>query len=203
MLVGMPISRQIDLTPDHDPWDRQDGESERHYRWYTAYQNQGRARRVRDLAHTLGKSDAYLKRVAWGYRWNERAQAWDAEQDRLHAELLVEERQNATKDQLQLARSMLKKVAAAIEDLDAQAMSPADIARWVDILTKVQRAALGDPDRVLAVQGGPAGAPPIQVTAVPVDDAERLGMLRATITRLAGNDTALEEIDPADFEEDA
>jgi hypothetical protein len=196
------IKKQIELAEGRDVWDRQNGESEVHYRWYTAYQNSGRARRVKDMAVELDKSDAYLKRVAWGYRWAERAQAWDAEQDRLHNEYLAEERQRTTKEQLEVARSMLSKVATAVRGLDPDSMSPADIARWVDVLTKVQRAALGDPDRVLAVQGGQPGAPPIQVTAVPVNDAERLGMLRATITRLAGDDTALEEIDPADFEED-
>lgn len=192
----------ITLTGDgRDMWDQQIGESDVQHSRYMQYQLMGRARSVRAVAEDIGKSPSYLHNIAHRYRWRERAHAWDAEQDRQFLDKLTEERKRMVDEHLKLSRSMLAKVAARLKDLDPEDLTPGDLSRWAQVLTQIQRQALGEPDRV-AVSGTPGGAP-ISVAAVSADPATRAMQFEELRTSLENAiATPIGELDPADLLDD-
>jgi ParB-like chromosome segregation protein Spo0J len=199
----MPTSdAPIDLADTRDAWERQPGESEVQYRRFTQYQNLGRARTVKAVAADLGKSASYLHNIAHRYRWRERAQLWDADQDRLFLERLTDERQRMVDDHLKLSRGMLSKVARRLKTLDPDELTPADLNRWAATLTQIQARVLGEPTQTVAVQGGMPGSPPIEIAAVtgdPVEQRERFNVLRTRMMDVLAAGT-LDELDPADLD---
>lgn len=191
------LKPQIHLAAD-EPWERQPGETEAMHARYLAYQNQGLRRAVRRVADDCGKSVAYLQRVAWRYRWTERATAWDREQQRQFVESLTEERRTMVEDHLKLSKHMLEKVAERLDDLDPAVLTAADLARWAEVLTKIRANVLGEPTHTVAVQGTPGG-PPVQLQAVPMGEDERRAELERVRERLlaALSEDDLTELDPA------
>ncbi|MGW0681801.1 hypothetical protein ACWD2L_00365 [Streptomyces sp. NPDC002754] len=192
----------ITFTDDgRELWDQQTGESDAQYRRYTRYQLLGGARSVRAVAEEIGMSASYLHNIAHRYRWRERAKAWDREQDRLFLDKLADERKRIVDEQLKLSRSMLVKVAARLKDLNPDELTPGDLSRWAQVLTQIQRQALGEPDRV-AVSGTP-GAAPITVTAVSADPAARALQFEELRTSLEhAIATPIGELDPAELLDD-
>jgi hypothetical protein len=69
-----------------DPWERQPKESARAYEAFVAYRDMGPGRAVRAVARELGKSVTLIGRWSSAHHWVERAEAWDAEQDRVRLE---------------------------------------------------------------------------------------------------------------------
>lgn len=176
--------KRLDLDPARDPWDIQPGESRPMYDRFCTYRDAGLKRSVRSLAEQTGKSVAYLHQVAYRHHWISRAQAFDAEQRRLRGLRMEAERDRMVDDHLRIAKAMLAKAAAGLMQLDHTKLTATEIVRLVETLSKLERAALGEPERTVAVQGGQLGAPPIQVTAVPATEAERSEMLRAALERI-------------------
>jgi hypothetical protein len=135
------------------------------------------------------------------WRWAERAAAWDADQARAAAEKLSAARRQMAEDHARIARAMIAKAAAAVLAIDAESLSPAEAARWLDIASKVQRTALGEPERTLAVTGPAGGA--VRLESVPTTEAERIAALRASAQRIAelagAADEQLAAADPAAF----
>ena len=81
-----------DLPPAEyrQPWDRQEGESDEHYKQFRYYLDQGLARKVKDVAERFGLFHDQKRRVSSAYRtsskreWKRRASLWDTEQERLY-----------------------------------------------------------------------------------------------------------------------
>lgn len=201
----MPADKtQITLADDgRDPWDQQPGESAAMFSRYTAYQNLGRARTVRTIAEQWGKSPKYLHQIAWRHLWKMRARAFDDEQDRLFMEQLTVERRRMVDEHLKLSRGMLSKVARRLQSLDPDELTPADLHRWAATLTQIQARVLGEPTQTVAVQGGPPGAPPVEIAAVagdPEAQRERFTILRERLMGALGADS-LDDLDPAELGE--
>ncbi|MFJ8934041.1 hypothetical protein ACIRLA_46500 [Streptomyces sp. NPDC102364] len=202
----MPADKTpIVLADDgRDPWERQPRESEAMHSRYLGYQALGRTRTVRRVAEKWGKSPAYLHHIAWRYHWRERAHAFDEEQDRLFMEQLAAERRRMVDDHLKLSRGMLAKVARRLQTLDPDELTPADLNRWATTLTQIQSRVLGEPTQTVALQGGTAGAPPIEIGAVtggPDAQRARFDVLRERVMGALSAGT-LAELDPADLDPD-
>lgn len=73
------------------PWERQDGESETVSGYFAAYMGQPRPRSLERLATTLGLSYQYIRDLSSEWRWADRVAAWDAEVDRVEADVTLEE----------------------------------------------------------------------------------------------------------------
>lgn len=186
--------KRLELDTNRDPWDIQPGETRAMFDRFATYRDAGLRRSVRSLAEETGKSVQYLHQVAYRHRWTERAHAFDAEQRRLRAVRLEAERDRMVDDHLKIARAMARKAVEGLRDIDPSKLTATEIVRMVETLSKLERAALGEPERTVAVQGGAFGAPPIQVTAVPSNEAERTEMLRNALDRIAqisGNEESI------------
>ncbi|MFI5495578.1 hypothetical protein [Actinoplanes sp. NPDC051859] len=185
------------------PWDRQKQEPGPSYAYFTIYRDLGRTRTVARVADEVNKSRDYLHKIAAAWRWVQRAQAWDREQDRVYGEALTERRREMAERHARLASALQSKVVTRLQSLDASKLTPADIARWLEVTTRLERLALGLPDSATAVSG-PDGAP-IEVEVSAMGEADRSAFFRALVAEAsarAGGDLPSTADDDTDDEED-
>lgn len=161
------------------PWDRQPQEPENAYAYFAVYRDMGRTRTVAKVADEVNKSRDYTHKIAAGWRWVQRSQAFDREQDRMYGEALAERRREMAERHARLASALQSKVVARLQSLDAATLTPADIARWLEVTTRLERLALGLPDSATAVSG-PGGAP-IEVEVSAMSETDRASFFRALV----------------------
>jgi hypothetical protein len=161
------------------PWDRQPKESDRAYSYFAIYRDMGRTRTVAKVATEVHKSRDYLHKLASQWRWVHRARAFDTEQDRLYGELLGERRKDMAERHARIAAALQGKIVARLQSLDAQKLTPSDIARWLEVATRVERLALGLPDSTTAHTGPDGG--PIQAEVAEMPEDARAAFFRALV----------------------
>ncbi|WDZ84048.1 hypothetical protein [Micromonospora cathayae] len=169
--------------PEILPWDRQRGEPERAYGYFAVYRDFGRTRSVAKVATEVHKSREYLHKLATKWRWVQRAQAWDREEDRLYAEGLAEQRRDMARRHARIASALQGKIVARLQSLDASKLSPGDIARWLEVATRVERLALGLPDSTTAHTGPDGG--PIRAEVEQMTEQQRADFFRALMAEAA------------------
>ncbi|MEH1014657.1 hypothetical protein V6U90_16285 [Micromonospora sp. CPCC 206060] len=161
------------------PWDRQYREPERAYSYFALYRDLGRTRTVAKVATEVNKSRDYLHKLATRWRWVQRAQTFDREQDRLYAEGLAERRRDMADRHARIASALQAKLVARLQSLDTAKLSPGDIARWLEVATRVERLALGLPDSTTAHTGPDGG--PIRAEVDQMSEQQRADFFRALV----------------------
>lgn len=169
------------MSSDIGPWLRTPDESARAFEAFEAYRDLGPARSTAKVAQALGKSKALMDRWSARHAWAVRVEAFDAEESRLWQLERTRARRETADRQARIAGQVLEAVAARLRTLDVEQLSPADLVRWLDVASKVERAALGLPER-LTVTGADDGPIRVQVSEMTEDERrERLRALRAEI----------------------
>ncbi|MEV4705441.1 hypothetical protein [Actinoplanes sp. NPDC049316] len=184
-------------------WDRQKQEPEAAYAYFAVYRDLGRTRTVAKVADEVNKSRDYLHKIAATWRWVQRAQTFDREQDRVYSEALAERRREMAERHARLASALQSKVVTRLQSLDASKLTPTDIARWLEVTTRLERLALGLPDSATAVSG-PDGAP-IEVEVSGMGEADRSAFFRALVAEAsarAGGDLPGDPDDDTDTDID-
>jgi len=154
----------IRLDPDRDPWERQPGESHRMYSRFRSFMELGRMRTLKqamEILHTLGdKSVAYrtLQQYSYENRWTERAEAFDRDQDRLERAKLMVARREMLARHRKLASGLMAKAVTRLQAIPAGELTALDIVRFVRTASELERFALGEPEKTVAVSG-PGGGP--------------------------------------------
>jgi hypothetical protein len=110
-----------------------------------------------------------------------RVRAFDAEQDRLYAEALVERRREMADRHARIASALQGKLIARLQLLDPSKLNAGDVARWFEVATRVERLALGLPESTTAHVGPDGGAIEVEVAGMPED--QRAAFFRALIAR--------------------
>jgi hypothetical protein len=184
----------IHLDPDRNPWERQNRESDKLYARFGVYRDLGDTRTllpVLDILQATGdtklRSLDALRKIAYSYRWTERAQAWDVHQASAERQRMVKLRQDMIDRHRKLALGLIGKAASAVQQLAIDEMSPADIVRFLALGTDLERKAIGEPERVAI--SGPTGGP-VQVEDLsrytPAERQRRLAQIAAELARRAG-----------------
>lgn len=184
--------RPLELAADHDPWERQPSESETHYGRFALYRDMGRERSLKQLGETLRSSGArvsqpWLYQISSRHRWDERTRAWDNEQDRLLLALTARKRRDMAERHARLASGMIGKALAALAQLVPADLAARDLIRMIEVATRLEREALGEPGQTIAVTGRDGG--PVMVdysNLTPEQRQERLAELAAEAARRAG-----------------
>lgn len=153
---------------DVEPWERLPGETPRAYAAFRQYRDLGPARTVTAMS---GVSQVTAGRWARAHRWAARAQAWDAEAYRLEDARRLEQIRVMEETHQRAARALITAGLRAMQDLPS--LTPHQAARFVDLGTRLERAALSG-ERL--PPPGPA----------PVDDDEVLSPLERIARELAG-----------------
>lgn len=182
----------LTLSDDRDPWERQPGESNRQYSRFQTFNELGRARTLKQAAemlHAIGDPISYrvLQQYSYEGRWTERAEAHDRDQDRLERQRLLTLRREMLSRHRKIASGLTAKAVAALQPLQPGDITPLDITRFIRLAADLERVALGEPERTVAVTG--AGGGPLAVEDfgqyTPAERRARLQALGAEITRRA------------------
>ena len=132
-------------TPD--PWERQKGEGHEAFDAFCISRDMGEGgarRSYRKVRERLGKSDTMVERWARRYRWGERVKAWDDELDRRVREEHVKGIAGMRKRHACIAEEMLEKARRALFCIPEDKMTAQDIARLVDVASKLERISRGE-----------------------------------------------------------
>lgn len=152
-------------SPQRDPlpWERQQGEGPQAYRAFAAYRDSGAGGAKRSLqktAESLLKSDGTpyalgtFKEWSRNWDWQRRVDAWDEEQDRETQKELVRGIQSMRQNHVGIANAMLSKALQALKKIPVDELTPADIARLVDVASKLERQSRGDAAESAEAPGG-------------------------------------------------
>jgi hypothetical protein len=90
--------------PGTELWDRQPVDTELSFAAFTVYRDFGATRTLARLAEHLGKPARYQAVVeGWSreHRWRQRCAAWDAHQDKVKTEAILQAKRDAAKDMVQ------------------------------------------------------------------------------------------------------
>jgi hypothetical protein len=192
--------QRLDLATDRDPWERQPHESVKQYARFTCYRDLGRLRTLTQTHKILAATGDPLKygtlrQTAYEFRWTTRAEPWDIFQDQADREQLIAERRDMIKRHRSVASALLTKAIQALQIIPVAEMEPADVVRYIKLATDIERIAIGEPQRTIAVTGPTGG--PIQTEDLTNLTAEerraRLAEIAAELSRRAGISEADED----------
>lgn len=141
------------------PYDRLPGESRQAYAAFRLFLDAGPTRRVIEVAEQSKKSPSLMYRWSSQWRWIVRAEEYDREQDRLHVEAMAVARRESAERHARLAGAVLGKVVTRLQSIDADRLSPRDLIVWLEVAVKIERLALGEPERHAHEVSGPDGGP--------------------------------------------
>lgn len=197
------MSDRITLDPTLDPWERQPGETPKRHARFLAFRDIGLTRTLAKASDELALSYSHVRALAAQYRWQDRAAAWDAHQQRQYTAELEEERRKAARDDAKILRIMTGMVGQALPYVQQQAatMTIAEFTKFVETTMRLRRNLFGDPTETIAVTG--PGGDPLTVAvqefqAMPAEQRRvRLAELAATVARRA---RAMEDVDDEDEE---
>lgn len=134
------------------PWERQPGETSKAYAAFCRYRDMDPGKRslaavAPKARNGQGKRNAPGQITEWSteHDWVARAAAYDDHMDELVRAKLEKQRLDMAERQADVARAMIEKARERIKNIDLEDMSPQDVARWVDVATKTERLALGEP----------------------------------------------------------
>lgn len=136
--------RKLELDPHRDAWEQQPHETDRNYGLFAMYRDHGRLRSVAQVA-ALSDVMTYgaMTRISRANRWTERAGQWDADQDRITAIRLQDQREEMAKRHAKAAGLLMEKALERLRTLDIEAISPHALILMMDTAARIERAALG------------------------------------------------------------
>ena len=144
-------------------WEMQPGESSKAFEAFVEYRDMPKPRSIRTVAQNLGKSATLISRWSSEKEWVKRAAAWDAEQDRIARVAQLDEIVKMRKRHALIAEKALDKVSAALEKVQEDNMSNSDIARLMDVASKLERISRGDVGDVVEERDGGEAINPVQI----------------------------------------
>ncbi|MFI6326590.1 hypothetical protein ACIBG8_54340 [Nonomuraea sp. NPDC050556] len=142
----MTTPNQILLGTDRELWERQSGESERQYSRFAMYRDLGRARTVKQCAELVNLAHGTAHNAAHRFRWRERAEAWDRQQDKIFLAQLAAKRRELMDTEAKIANGVLRHVIGRLSRLTSQDVDEMDlwqVARSGDTALKWLRDAYG------------------------------------------------------------
>lgn len=125
------------MTRVADPWERLPDETSKAYAAFRSYRDLGPTR-VLDGLTTVSRQSA--QRWSRRHHWSNRAQAWDAEAYRLEDAHRLDAIRAMDENHQRAARALITAGLRAMQDLPA--LTPHQAARFVDLGTRLERAAL-------------------------------------------------------------
>jgi hypothetical protein len=169
-----------------EPWERQPGESAKAFAEFLRYRDTpAHERSLRALGSRGGARPESVtgRHAAWSMQWNwvSRSLAWDSEQDRLLRIKVTAERARMAERQMRTAQVAQNKIVEWLLALDPKTLTPHEASRWYEVAVKVERMAVGEPDRVEVTHQGQT----IVVEQMsPEETVARLHEVQAQIGRL-------------------
>jgi len=132
-------------------WERQKDESSKAYAAFCVYRDLGPERSLDKALSEANKKPTnrrHWSRWMEKYRWYERAQAYDDYIERKMRKENEKKILDMSDRHARLAVVLQQKIAQRLQEIDPSELSPADIARWLDVATKLERLSRGEPTEI-------------------------------------------------------
>lgn len=126
-------------TESTAPWEQQPGESAKAFEAFETYRDMGAARSNAKVGQKLGKSKTLIDRWSSAYNWPDRARAYDRDLDRQAHEQAVRNVQQMTNRHIRIAMQLQAKALAALENLDAEQLTPKMMLAFLTKATELER----------------------------------------------------------------
>lgn len=167
-------------------WEQQTGETAVAFEAFCLYRNlEPSNRSIREVAAKLDKSVTLMGRWSGAHNWVQRCLAYDAEQDRKFRAEISTQRRRMAERQVRTSALAQSKVAEFLINLNWDELSATEAARWYEVAVKVERQALGEPDK-LEITGADQGA--IRVEQMSAEEVvQRLSEIKAQIAVTLGD----------------
>lgn len=158
-----PAARHLD--PGRDPWERQPGESSVASVAFVAYRDAGPTRSLTQAARALDKNRTTLGEWSRQWRWVERTELWEREQDRVRREAQVDAVRRMAERHAEIALAMITKAilrlvggvdprtGREVEAIDPSTLTAYEAIRLVDVGVRIERLARGEPTVAVAHAG--------------------------------------------------
>ena len=135
-------------------WERLPGESDKAFAAFIAYRDTPeRERSIRKVcAAVVGESTAKVRqweRWSSDFRWPERVQAWQEEQDRVATAARLREIEAMNARHAQEARALQQKAIERLKTLKPDELSPGLLLRYLLDAARLERSAMGEPDQIV------------------------------------------------------
>lgn len=140
--------------PKRQPFERQEGETKKAFEAFVEYRNMGLDRSIAKVGEKLGKSVSLLERWSSKYDWVERAQSYDAEMDRKALIQEAKDRKQMMKRHANTAMAFQGKAIERLNSIKPEELSPAEVIKWYEIATKIERTARGEPVEIQELKHG-------------------------------------------------
>ena len=143
---------------DVKPWERQNEETPKQFEAFVVYRDMGMDRSLSKVAKVLGKSAQLMSRWSSDNKWVERCAAWDNEQDRIARQEQIKDIKKMRKRHADVASDMITAAAKGLKEImeKPKEMTPNDVARLVDVASKLERLSRGDTSEVVEQRQGEA-----------------------------------------------
>lgn len=151
------------MSKEAKPWERQDNETPKQFEAFKIYRDMGEERSLTKVAQQLKKSTTLMGRWSGINNWVERCAAWDAEQDRLLRQQQLKDIKSMRKRHADIATAMLIKAAKGLQAIPDNEIKPQDVARMVDVASKLERISRGDVGDVVEQRDGGESVSAVQI----------------------------------------
>lgn len=198
----MTAHKAISLTPDREPWEKQNAESPRQYSRFTIFRDLGDSRTLNAALEIINAttskkiSKGTLHQISCEYRWTERAEAFDSAASAAERQRLVMLRRDMIERHRKLSAGLTGKAVQALQLIEPEDMDPGDVIKFLTTAADLERKALGEPTERVALSG-PTGSGPVQFEDMgrltPEQRRVRLGQIAAELARRAGRDVLTED----------
>lgn len=146
-----------------EPWERQLNETSRAWEAFTVYRDMGASRSIVKVSRELGKNRVTLEEWSTKYDWVKRCAAWDAEKDRVARETQIKDIIEMRQRHAAIAKKMMDTADHALEHIRPDEVSTNEIARLVEIASKLERIARGDAGEVIEERDGGEAISAVQI----------------------------------------
>ena len=141
---GFSRGRRIAVSDSkRHPWERRDGESTQAFEAFSIYRSQGVKRSHAKVAKESGKNITLMSRWSSRHDWVDRVRAYDA----VISKEVVEDEKDAivrmNRRHINESHKLQELVLQRIGKIRPEALTPTDVARWLDIAVKIERKCMG------------------------------------------------------------
>lgn len=123
------------------------------------YRDMGLDRTLAKAGEKCGRAKQTMANFSMTWKWADRVAAWDREQDRQAQKAQLDAIKTMRKRHADLAQAALAKTARALARIPEDEWKAGDIARMMEVASKLERLARGDVSEVIEEREGEATPP--------------------------------------------
>lgn len=155
---------RLNPTPGIPWWERQPHEPASAYSRFLVYVEMDKGNRtIQALAERVGAKINTVRQQAAAYKWTDRAAAYDAEQNRLRRDRVIEQETRLSRLTMDIALASAGVLARSVKAVaeTGQPLDPNLMPKWAKMVDTLHRVATNGPDQRLEITGAEGG--PIQI----------------------------------------